>query len=208
MRVFEQDLPQDFLKGNALAIDTETMGLNLIRDRLALLQISDGSTIALVKFAKNLPYDAPNLCKILSDKGKEKIFHFARFDLAIIKKYLGINLENIFCTKIASILVRTYSSKHSLKELCKELFNVNISKAQQTSYWGSNVLTNEQKDYAANDVRYLHQIKDILQERLVLEKRDIMAKKIFEFVPIRSDLDLLGWNDCDIFSHNIFEQSK
>ena len=146
-------------------------------------------------------YSAPNLKKLLLDKNRCKIFHFARFDLASIKQYLQIDLENIFCTKIASRLTRTYTDAHSLKELCRELLDVTISKQQQRSYWGSGDLTNDQKNYAAKDVLYLHKIKAILETMLIQDNRLEIANKIFHFLPVRADLDLLGWDEIDIFSH-------
>lgn len=186
-----------------IAIDTETMGLDLNRDRLCLLQISngDGETY-LVQFSKD-NYDAPNLKNLLLDKNREKIFHFARFDLAVIKKYLEIELSNVFCTKIASILVRTYTEHHGLKDLCKELLGVNISKQQQSSYWGTLQLSEEQKEYAAKDVIYLHLLKEILTSMLIAENRNDIAYKLFDFLPTRANLDLMGWNEIDIFSHSI-----
>lgn len=177
------------------------MGLNLHRDRLCLLQLSNGDGKAyLVNFIdKN--YAAPNLKKLLLDKNRCKIFHYARFDLAAIRKYLGIDLENIFCTKISSKLVRTYTDAHGLKDLCRELLSVQISKQQQSSYWGRLDLTAEQKEYAARDVLYLHQLRATLQDMLLAENRLDIAKQIFKFLPIRANLDLVGWNDIDIFMH-------
>ncbi|MCC8415841.1 MAG: ribonuclease H-like domain-containing protein [Rickettsia endosymbiont of Gnoriste bilineata] len=199
--VFYNDIPEDFNIAGDLAIDTETMGLRVHRDRLCLLQISNGDGDAyLVNFIdKN--YAAPNLKKLLLDKNRCKIFHYARFDLAAIKRYLEIDLENIFCTKISSKLVRTYTDSHGLKDLCRELLSVQISKQQQSSYWGRNELTEEQKEYAAKDVLYLHQLRSILQDRLLAENRLDLAKQIFKFLPIRANLDLIGWNDIDIFMH-------
>ncbi|WP_341748490.1 MULTISPECIES: ribonuclease H-like domain-containing protein [unclassified Candidatus Tisiphia] len=199
--VFQNDLPEDFNIAGDLAIDTETMGLNLHRDRLCLLQLSNGDGKAyLVNFIdKN--YAAPNLKKLLLDKNRCKIFHYARFDLAAIRKYLGIDLENIFCTKISSKLVRTYTDAHGLKDLCRELLSVQISKQQQSSYWGRLDLTAEQKEYAAKDVLYLHQLRATLQDMLLAENRLDIAKQIFKFLPIRANLDLVGWNDIDIFMH-------
>ncbi|WP_341756019.1 ribonuclease H-like domain-containing protein [Candidatus Tisiphia endosymbiont of Ptychoptera albimana] len=199
--VFQNDLPEDFNIAGDLAIDTETMGLNLHRDRLCLLQLSNGDGKAyLVNFIdKN--YAAPNLKKLLLDKNRCKIFHYARFDLAAIRKYLGIDLENIFCTKISSKLVRTYTDAHGLKDLCRELLSVQISKQQQSSYWGRVDLTAEQKEYAAKDVLYLHQLRATLQDMLLAENRLDIAKQIFKFLPIRANLDLVGWNDIDIFMH-------
>ncbi len=177
------------------------MGLNLHRDRLCLLQLSNGDGKAyLVNFIdKN--YAAPNLKKLLLDNNRCKIFHYARFDLSAIRKYLGIDLENIFCTKISSKLVRTYTDAHGLKDLCRELLSVQISKQQQSSYWGRLDLTSEQKEYAAKDVLYLHQLRAILQDMLLAENRLDIAKQIFKFLPIRANLDLVGWNDIDIFMH-------
>ncbi len=194
-------MPDNFNIEGDLAIDTETMGLNLQRDRLCLLQISNGDGNAyLVNFIdKN--YNAINLKKLLLDQDRCKIFHFARFDLAAIKKYLEIDLENIFCTKIASKLVRTYTDSHGLKELCRELISVQISKQQQSSYWGSKKITEEQKEYAAKDVLYLHQIRSILKTMLLAENRLDIAEQIFKFLPVRANLDLIGWDGIDIFMH-------
>jgi ribonuclease D len=194
-------LPDNFNIEGDLAIDTETMGLNLQRDRLCLLQISNGDGNAyLVNFIdKN--YNAINLKKLLLDQDRCKIFHFARFDLAAIKKYLEIDVENIFCTKIASKLVRTYTDSHGLKELCRELISVQISKQQQSSYWGSKEITEEQKEYAAKDVLYLHQIRSILKTMLLAENRLDIAEQIFKFLPVRANLDLVGWDGIDIFMH-------
>ena len=194
-------MPDNFNIEGDLAIDTETMGLNLQRDRLCLLQISNGDGNAyLVNFIdKN--YNAINLKKLLLDQDRCKIFHFARFDLAAIKKYLEIDVENIFCTKIASKLVRTYTDSHGLKELCRELISVQISKQQQSSYWGSKEITEEQKEYAAKDVLYLHQIRSILKTMLLAENRLDIAEQIFKFLPVRANLDLVGWDGIDIFMH-------
>jgi ribonuclease D len=200
--MFENDLPDNFHIEGDLAIDTETMGLKLQRDKLCLLQISNGDNSAYLVNFINKDYSAPNLKKLLSDKNRCKIFHFARFDLASIKKYLQIDLENIFCTKIASKLTRTYTDAHSLKELCRELLDINISKQQQRSHWGSANLTQDQKNYAARDVLYLHRIKSILETMLVDENRLHIANKIFHFLPVRADLDLMGWDEIDIFSHS------
>lgn len=199
--LFKNDLPDGFNIDGDLAIDTETMGLNLHRDRLCLLQFSNGDGSAyLVQFCDQR-YNAPNLVSLLSDQSRCKIFHFARFDLAAIKKYLQLDLCNVFCTKIASKLARTYTEYHSLKELCKELLNVQISKQQQSSYWGSESLTKDQQEYAARDVIYLHKLRDILLSMLIVQSRDGLASKIFEFLPTRVNLDLLGWDQHDIFAH-------
>ncbi len=199
--IFRNDVPDDFDLPGDIAIDTETMGLNLNRDRLCLLQFSNGNEDAyLVQFIDN-NYSAPNLKKLLLDANRRKIFHFARFDLASMKKYLEIDLENIFCTKIASRLVRTYTDFHGLRDLCRELLTIQISKQQQSSYWGNDMISDEQKEYAAKDVLYLHKLKDILTIMLIKENRLEIAEQIFKFLPIRSNLDLIGWNDIDIFAH-------
>jgi len=178
------------------------MGLELHRDRLCVLQFSNGDGDAfLVQFDENT-YDAPNLKKLLLDENRSKIFHYARFDLAIIKKYLGIDLTNVFCTKIASKLTRTYTDHHGLKDLCRELLEVNLSKQQQSSCWGLAELSKDQKEYAAKDVIYLHSLRAILIDRLLMTGRNEIAHNIFAFLGTRADLDLLGWNNIDIFSHS------
>ncbi|QWB86585.1 Ribonuclease D [Rickettsia parkeri] len=201
IKIYQNDLPNNFKLEGDLAIDTETMGLNLHRDKLCLLQFSNGNGEAHLVHFTNQDYTAPNVKALLLDKTRCKIFHCARFDLASIKKYLSIDLENIFCTKISSKLVRTYTDSHGLKDLCRELLNINISKQQQSSYWGADNLSSEQKEYAAKDVLYLHQLKDILQKMLLKENRYELAQDIFRFLPIRANLDLIGWNEIDIFMH-------
>jgi len=201
IKIYQNDLPNNFELEGDLAIDTETMGLNLHRDKLCLLQFSNGNGEAHLVHFKNQDYTAPNLKALLLDNTSCKIFHFARFDLAAIKKYLNIDLENIFCTKISSKLVRTYTDSHGLKDLCRELLNINISKQQQSSYWGAENLSSEQKEYAAKDVLYLHQLREILQKMLLKENRLELAQDIFRFLPTRANLDLLGWNEIDIFMH-------
>jgi len=177
------------------------MGLQLHRDRLCVVQFSNGDGESyLVQFDGSC-YKAPNLKKLLLDQNRTKIFHYARFDLASIKKYLNIELSNIFCTKIASRLVRTYTDRHGLKDLCRELLDITISKQQQSSYWGASELSSDQKEYAAKDVIYLHSLRAILIERLVDLDRKEIAQKLFDFLPTRANLDLVGWNDIDIFSH-------
>lgn len=200
IHVYQNDLPHGFNIQGDIAIDTETMGLNLHRDRLCVLQLSNGDgTAHIIKFNGN--YSAPNLRSLLSDNSRMMIFHFARFDVAAIQHYLNTELQNIFCTKIASKLVRTYTDSHGLKDVCKELLNVQISKQQQSSYWGSESLSQEQIDYAAKDVLYLHQLRDALIKMLINENRLEIAKAAFKFIPIRAKLDLLGWNEIDIFAH-------
>ena len=195
-------MPNDFHLPGDLAIDTETMGLQFHRDRLCILQMSNGDgDSSLVQF-DNTDYRAPNLKKLLLDENRGKIFHYARFDLAVIKKYLKIDLTNIFCTKIASKLVRTYTDRHGLKDLCKELLDLNISRQCQSSYWGADELSSDQKEYAAKDVIYLHSLRAILIERLIDLNRNKIAHELFDFLPTRANLDLIGWNNIDIFSHS------
>ena len=199
--VYKNDLPDDLHLAGDIAIDSETMGLSFHRDRLCVLQISNGDGDSyLIQFDQN-NYSAPNLKKLLLDENRGKIFHYARFDLAVIKKYLEIDLVNIFCTKIASKLARTYTDHHGLKDLCRELLGITISKQQQSSYWGATELSEDQKEYAAKDVVYLHSLRAILIERLIKLNRNKIAHQLFEFLPIRAELDLIGWNDIDIFSY-------
>ena len=197
---FQDDIPSSLdLKGD-LAIDTETMGLNIRRDRLCLIQFTTGNgQVHLVHFNNN--YSAPNLKALLLNEDTTKIFHFARFDLGVIRHYLGLRLNNIFCTKIASKLSRTYTDSHGLKDLCKSLLGETISKQQQSSDWGRNVLSIEQRHYAASDVIHLHQLREELTTMLIREDKLHLAKESFEFLKTRVDLDLLGWQDNDIFAH-------
>tara|TARA_S200000501_G_scaffold174699_1_gene164415 strand:+ start:1444 stop:2055 length:612 start_codon:yes stop_codon:yes gene_type:complete len=195
------DLPSDLNLGSVVAIDSETMGLKPQRDRLCLIQLSSGDGNAhLVQF-EQCNYTAPNLIKLLEAPDITKIFHYARFDVAIIKKYLKAETNSIYCTKIASKLVRTYTDKHGLKDLCKELLNLDLSKQQQSSDWGAKDLTEEQKIYAASDVLYLHKIKEILDQRLLREERNELAYFCFKFLQTRANLDLIGFENEDIFSH-------
>ena len=198
----EEDLPADALAPGIVAVDTETMGLITTRDRLCLLQISDGmGDEHLVRFAAGSDYAAPNLRAVLADPARLKLYHFARFDLAAIHHYLGVMAAPVFCTKIASKLVRTYTDRHGLKELVRELLGKEISKQQQSSDWGAPVLSDAQQDYAASDVRYLHAMHTILEARLAREGRTAMAEACFEFLPTRALLDIAGWAERDIFSH-------
>lgn len=195
------DLPAGMDFGSSVAIDTETMGLNPARDRLCLLQLSTGDGNAhLVQFAPG-EYAAPNLKAMLQDTGILKLFHFARFDIASIKAYLDVDCTPVYCTKIASRLARTFTDKHSLKALCSELLNIELSKQQQSSDWGAVKLSDEQLAYAASDVLHLHKLKDKLDNMLQRENRAHLAKAAFEFLPHRSQLDLDGWADVDIFAH-------
>ncbi len=198
----EEDLPAGALGPGAVAVDTETLGLVTTRDRLCLLQISDGrGDEHLVRFGSDRRYDAPNLCAVLADPARTKLFHFARFDLAAIHHYLGVMATPVFCTKIASKLVRTYTDRHGLKDLVRELLGKEISKQQQSSDWGAPSLSDAQQDYAASDVRYLHAMHAILVDRLAREGRTALAAACFEFLPTRAMLDIAGWADRDIFSH-------
>ena len=203
------DLPDDFKFSDTIAIDCETLGLNPHRDRLCLVQISNGDGNAhLIKIkpqrdsvrsiSKSL---APNLCSMLVDNKVTKLFHFARFDVAILYAHYKVLTSPIFCTKIASKLVRTYTDKHGLKNLVHEIINIDISKREQSSDWGSETLSESQKDYAASDVLYLHKIQKDLIKRLEREERMSLAKSCFSFLPERSRLDIEGWKDEDIFSH-------
>ncbi|WP_073973571.1 ribonuclease D [Erythrobacter donghaensis] len=199
----EEDLPAGVLTGTAsLAVDTETMGLVTHRDRLCVVQISDGSGDEhLVRFNPGSSYDAPNLKAVLGDPSREKIYHFARFDLAAIQYYLGVTAGPVFCTKIASKLTRTYTDRHGLKNLVEELLGESISKQQQSSDWGGPVITDPQRDYAASDVRYLHRLRAELATRLEREGRTGLAQACFDFLPTRAALDIAGWAENDIFSH-------
>ena len=198
----EEDLPAGVLADGPVAVDTETMGLVTPRDRLCVVQISDGQGDEhLVRFAKGSNYDAPNLKAVLADPARVKIYHFARFDLAAIEHYLGVVAAPVFCTKIASKMTRTYTDRHGLKNLTEELLGENMSKQQQSSDWGAPTLNDAQREYAASDVRYLHRLREILIERLKREDRLELAEACYEFLPARARLDIAGWADKDIFSH-------
>jgi len=198
----EEDLPEGVFAPGPVAVDTEAMGLQPGRDRLCLVQISDGGGDEhLVRFAPGSDYSAPNLRAVLVDPSRLKLYHFARFDLAAIRAYIGVMAEPVYCTKTASRLVRTYTDRHGLKELVKELLAIDISKQQQSSDWGAPELSDAQKDYAASDVRFLHQLKARLDERLIRENRMQLAQACFDFLPHRALLDLAGWPEVDIFAH-------
>ncbi|MBA4164355.1 MAG: ribonuclease D [Erythrobacter sp.] len=198
----EEDLPEGVLGQGPIAVDTETMGLVTHRDRLCLVQLSDGKGDEhLVRFAPGSKYDAPNLKAVLADPARLKLYHFARFDLAAIEHYLGVTAAPVFCTKIASKLTRTYSDRHGLKNLVEELLGENISKQQQLSDWGGPLINDAQRDYAASDVRHLHRLREVLIPRLEREGRLEMAQACFDFLPTRARLDLAGWANHDIFSH-------
>jgi len=199
----EEDLPADvFAPGAAIAVDTETMGLVTPRDRLCVVQLSDGGPDEhLVRFAPGSDYAAPNLRAVLADRERVKLYHFARFDLAAIAHYLGTDASPCYCTKTASRLVRTYTDRHGLKELVREMLGQDISKQQQSSDWGGPVLSDAQRDYAASDVRFLHRLRDELDRRLQREGRAGLAQACFDFLPHRAALDLAGWPEVDIFAH-------
>src|SRR6478736_760643 len=204
MSVFlhEEDLPADVLGPGPVAVDTETMGLITPRDRLCLVQISDGSGDEhLVRFSSTSDYAAPNLKAVLADPDRLKLYHFARFDLAAIRHYMGIWAAPVYCTKTASRLIRTYTDRHGLKELVRELLGQDISKQQQSSDWGADELSDAQRDYAASDVRFLHQLRAGLDIRLEREGRAALAQACFDFLPARAELDLAGWPEIDIFAH-------
>jgi ribonuclease D len=199
----EEDLPAGvFAPGADIAVDTETMGLITPRDRLCVVQLSDGSGDEhLVRFGPNSDYAAPNLRAVLADPDRVKLYHFARFDLAAIQHYLGVDATPVYCTKIASRLVRTYTDRHGLKDLVRELLGQELSKAQQSSDWGGPELSDAQREYAASDVRYLHAMRTELDRRLVREGRMHLAQACFDFLPARAGLDLAGWPETDIFAH-------
>ena len=199
--IHDGDLPDGLTFGASVAIDSETMGLNPHRDRLCLVQLSDGNGDAhLVKF-KQGEYAAPNLKALLADPDVLKIFHFARFDVAVMKKYLAVDTAPVYCTKIVSKLVRTYTDRHGLKDLCRELGGVSLDKQQQSSDWGADDISDAQVSYAASDVLYLHTVKTKLDTMLAREGRTQIAEAAFAFLPTRCDMDLAGYGDMDIFSH-------
>ena len=201
----ENDIPNDILFKESVAIDTETMGLKTLRDRLCLIQISAGNGEAhLIKIEKSIaspPQKYKNLKKVLQNKNILKIFHFARFDLAALNFYVCKVEGNIWCTKIASKLSRTYTNKHGLSDLTKELLSIEISKEQQSSNWGNKIISEKQKKYASNDVLYLHNLKEKLEEILLQENRLELAEKVFSFLKVRVELDIAGFEDLDIFAH-------
>lgn len=199
--VHKGDLPDNIEFGASVAVDTETLGLNPKRDRLCLVQLSSGDgTAHIVQLAKD-KYDAPNLKRLMKNEDILKIFHFARFDVAVMQEYLNINCTPIYCTKIASRLCRTYTDRHGLKDICRELLSVNLDKHQQSSNWAAKELSKEQLSYAASDVLYLHKLKEKCDEMLADTGRTELAKECFDFLPTRAALDLKGWSDFDIFQH-------
>jgi ribonuclease D len=199
----EEDLPSaDLFAPGPIAVDTEAMGLHPHRDRLCLVQLSDGrGDEHLVRFSPGSDYAAPNLKALLGDPERLKIYHFARFDIAILQHYLGVMAAPLFCTRTASRLVRTYTDRHGLKELVREILGQEISKQQQSSDWGAPQISDAQRDYAASDVRFLHELMEQLEVRLQREGRTALAQACFDFLPDRARLDLAGWEEQDIFAH-------
>lgn len=202
IKLHQGDLPDSLTFGDSVAVDSETMGLSLVRDRLCLVQLSAGDGFChLVQF-RDGNYAAPNLKALLSDPAITKIFHYARFDLAMLQRNLGVICQPVYCTKVASRLVRTYSDRHGLKDLCRDILGVELSKQQQSTDWGAEELTEEQLRYAASDVLYLHRLKEALDSVLARDGRSGLAAACFAFLPTRAALDLAGWNDVDIFAHS------
>jgi ribonuclease D len=201
IHLHQGDLPNGLDLGKLVAIDTETLGLNPHRDRLCLAQLSAGDGVCHAVQFKAGQYAAPNLKRLLGDPSVIKLFHFARFDIAMFRRYLNQVCAPLYCTKIASKLVRTYTDRHGLKDLVRELLNIDLSKEQQSSDWGADELSEKQLAYAANDVAYLHQLKTALDAMLAREGRTQLAKACFDFLPTRAELDLAGWEETDIFAH-------
>src|SRR5215210_6658544 len=204
IHLHQEDLPADVVFADGpIAVDTEAMGLVPGRDRLCLVELSDGKGDEhLVRFRRASDYAAPNLKTLLADLNRLKLYHFARFDVGIIQAYLGITAAPLYCTRTASRLVRTYTDRHGLKDLVKELLGHDLSKQQQTSDWGADELSEAQREYAASDVRYLHALKEKLDERLAREERMPLAQACFDFLPARAVLDVAGWAEQDIFAHD------
>ena len=201
IKLHRGDLPADFEAGLSIAIDTETMGLRPARDKLCVVQISTGDSNAHIIQMDRSTYAAPRLKALLTDTKVKKLFHFARFDIATLKLHLGVDTQNIYCTKIASRLTRTYTDRHGLKDLVRELLGIELDKQQQSSDWGAHVLTEQQKKYAGQDVLYLHELKARLDQMLEREGRMQIAQACFDFLPTRAALDLLGWPEEDVFAH-------
>ena len=201
IHLHQYDIPDNLSFHGTVAVDTETSGLNLKRDRLCLIQLSDGNGDAhLVQFPTP-KYEAPRLKRLIADETVTKIFHFARFDIAVLSQRLNVQCTPVYCTKIASKLVRTYTDRHSLKELCRDLLGIELTKAQQSSDWGAAILTQEQQIYAAADVLHLHRLREKLDMMLKREDRSDLANKCFAFIQTRARLDLAGWGEDDIFAH-------
>jgi ribonuclease D len=200
--LYISDLPDGLDLGPVVAIDCETMGLNPHRDRLCVVQLSGGDGNAHIVQIKQGQTEAPNLCDLLTNRDVLKLFHFGRFDIAAMLNAFGVITAPVYCTKIASRLIRTYTDRHGLKNLLQELLGTDISKQQQSSDWGADSLSNAQLEYAASDVLYLHRLRNVLNERLIREGRLEMAQACFDFLPMRAQLDLAGWPETDIFAHS------
>ena len=201
IKLYKGDLPPGLDFGSSVAVDTETLGLVPRRDKLCLVQLSAGDGNAHLVQLDRASYDAPNLKALFTDPKVTKIFHYARFDVAVIKHYLGVDTSPLYCTKIASKLTRTYTDRHGLKDLVKELLGIELNKQQQSSDWGAHVLSDPQKQYAAQDVLYLHELKSRLDQMLSREGREAVARACFDFIPTRAGLDLSGWTEEDVFAH-------
>ena len=201
IKLYKGDLPAGLDFGTSVAVDTETLGLIARRDKLCLVQLSSGDGNAHLVQLDRTTYDAPNLKALFADPAVTKIFHYARFDVAAIKYYLGVDTAPLYCTKIASKLTRTYTDRHGLKDLIKELLGIELNKQQQSSDWGAHVLSDAQKQYAAQDVLYLHELKARLDQMLAREAREHIARACFDFIPTRAALDLAGWTEEDVFAH-------
>ena len=201
IKLYKGDLPAGLDFGASVAVDSETLGLVPRRDKLCVLQLSSGDGNAHLVQLDRTSYEAPNLRALMTDAAVTKIFHYARFDVAVIKHYLGVDTAPLYCTKIASRLTRTYTDRHGLKDLIRELLGIELNKQQQSSDWGAHVLSDAQKQYAAQDVLYLHELKARLDHMLAREGRTEIARACFDFVPVRAALDLAGWTEEDVFAH-------
>ena len=201
IKLYKGDLPPGIDFGSSVAVDTETLGLVPRRDKLCLVQLSAGDGNAHLVQVDRANYDAPNLKALFTNPAVTKIFHYARFDVAVIRYYLGVDTAPLYCTKIASKLTRTYTDRHGLKDLVKELLGVELNKQQQSSDWGAHMLSDSQKQYAAQDVIYLHELKSRLDQMLAREGREAVARACFDFIPTRAALDLSGWTEEDVFAH-------
>jgi ribonuclease D len=201
IKLYKGDLPPGLDFGTSVAVDTETLGLVPRRDKLCLVQLSSGDGNAHLVQVDRSSYDAPNLKALFTNPDVTKIFHYARFDVAVIKHYLGVDTAPLYCTKIASKLTRTYTDRHGLKDLVKELLGIELNKQQQSSDWGVHMLSDSQKQYAAQDVVYLHELKARLDQMLSREGREAVARACFDFIPTRAALDLSGWTEEDVFAH-------
>jgi ribonuclease D len=201
VKLYKGDLPNGLDLGSSVAVDTETLGLVPRRDKLCLVQLSSGDGNAHLVQLDRTSYDAPNLKALFVNPAITKIFHYARFDVAVIKQYLGVDTAPLYCTKIASKLTRTYTDRHGLKDLVKELLGIELNKQQQSSDWGAHMLSDAQKQYAAQDVIYLHELKSRLDQMLAREGREEISRACFAFIPTRAALDLGGWTEDDVFAH-------